>query len=253
MNYNLRSRQFVQGRQESVRFPVSALPTCTSSIGMSNYLGNYNMYSSGGSNTSFYESSGPSSSSHQNPNIQTSQNPYAFHSTREISHSSVNTQISMNQNRHISTTEGEITRNSVNVNTSISMNQNRHISTTEGEITHNLVNVPSSVNTAISMNQNRQDSTAQWVIAQNVIDIHSSVEAPYSVEASRNPFLDHIHLAPTQSISDGALYTRKQKSSEDENQLILRLKEENNACKDENQSLRYSSLYVTNSDRDQRN
>ena len=72
------------------------------------------------------------------------------------------------------------------------------------------------------------------------------------METSRNPFLDHIHLAPTQSISDSALYTHKQKSSEDENQLILRLKQENNALKDENQSLRYSSSYVTNSDRDQR-
>ena len=73
-----------------------------------------------------------------------------------------------------------------------------------------MVNVPSSVNTAISMNQNRQDSTAQWVIAQNVIDIYSSVEAPYSVEASRNPFVDHIHLAPTQSISDGAQTNKSQ-------------------------------------------
>jgi len=72
------------------------------------------------------------------------------------------------------------------------------------------------------------------------------------VETSRNPFLDHIHLAPTQSISDSALYTHKQKSSEDENELILRLKQENNALKDENQSLRYSSSYVTNSDRDQK-
>jgi hypothetical protein len=34
--------------------------------------------------------------------------------------------------------------------------------------------------------------------------------------------------------------------------LQLRLKQENNALKDENQSLRYSSSYVTNSDRDQR-
>ena len=107
MNYNLRSIQFLQGGEESVRFPISALPTCTSSIGMSNSIGNYNMYSSGGSNTSFYESSGPSSSSYQNPNIQTCQNPYSFHSTGEISHSSVNTPILMNQNRHISTTEGE--------------------------------------------------------------------------------------------------------------------------------------------------
>jgi hypothetical protein len=85
-----------------------------------------------------------------------------------------------------------------------------------------------------------------------VINIPSSVETPYSVETSRNPFLDHIHLAPTQTISDRVLYTHKQKSSEDENQLILRLKHENNALKDENQSLRYSSSYVTNSDRDQR-
>jgi hypothetical protein len=48
------------------------------------------------------------------------------------------------------------------------------------------------------------------VIAQNVIDIYSSVEAPYSVEASRNPFVDHIHLAPTQSISDGAQTNKSQ-------------------------------------------
>ena len=61
MNYNLRSRQFLQEGEESVIFPVSALPTCTSSIGMSDSIGNYNMYSS---NTSFYESSGPSSSSY---------------------------------------------------------------------------------------------------------------------------------------------------------------------------------------------
>ena len=73
-----------------------------------------------------------------------------------------------------------------------------------------LVNVPSSVNTTISMNQNRQDSTTQGKIAQNVINIPSSVETSYSVETSRNPFLDHIHLAPTQSISDSALYTHKQ-------------------------------------------
>ena len=95
------------------------------------------------------------------------------------------------------------------------MNQNRHISTTEEEITQNLVNV----NTPISINQNRQDSTTQGEITQNVINIPSSVEAPYSVKTNRNPFLDHIHLAS----SDGALYTHKQKSSEDENQLILRL------------------------------
>jgi hypothetical protein len=78
------------------------------------------------------------------------------------------------------------------------------------------------------MNQNRQDITTQGEISQNVITIPSSVETPYSVETSRNPFLDHIHLAPTQSISDSALYTHKQKSSEDENQFILRLKQENN-------------------------
>ena len=132
------------------------------------------------------------------------------------------------------------------------MNQNRQDSTTQGEITQNLINVPGSVNTTISMNQNRQDNTTQGEITQNVINIPSSVEAPYSVETSRNPYLDHIHLAPTQAISDGALYTYKQKSSEDENQLILRLKQENNALKDKNQSLRYSSSYVTNSDRDQR-
>ena len=105
------------------------------------------MYSSGGLNTSFYESSGPSSSSYQNPNIQTSQNPYSFHSTGEINHSSVNTPISMNQNRHISTTEVEITQNLVNVNTPISMNQNRQDSTTKGEITQNVINIPSSVET----------------------------------------------------------------------------------------------------------
>jgi hypothetical protein len=72
------------------------------------------------------------------------------------------------------------------------MNQKWHISTTEGEITQNFVNV----NTPISMNQNRQDITTQGEISQNVINIPSSVEAPYSVETSRNPFLDHIHLAP---------------------------------------------------------
>jgi hypothetical protein len=44
----------------------------------------------------------------------------------------------MNQNRHISTTEGEITQHLVNVNTPISMNQNRQDSTTQGEITQNL-------------------------------------------------------------------------------------------------------------------
>jgi hypothetical protein len=44
------------------------------------------------------------------------------------------------------------------------------------------------------MNQNRQDSTTQGEVTQNVINIPSSVETSYSVETSRNPFLDHIHL-----------------------------------------------------------